>query len=259
MAGVELRGVSVSFNGSRAVDALDLSVEAGGWLGLIGPNGAGKTTVLRSVAGLVGFRGEIRLGDTALEELGRRRLARTIAYVPQRPVIPRTMPVREYVLLGRTPHIPYLGTEGQHDRAVASALIERLELGGFAERPLGSLSGGEVQRAVLARALAQEGSVLLLDEPTSALDVGRQQEVLELIDELRRERGLTVLSAMHDLTLAGQFPESLLLLDRGRAAVSGTAREVLTEERIRRHYGATVRVIAQDSGGVAVIPRRAGS
>jgi iron complex transport system ATP-binding protein len=259
MAGVELRGVSVSFNGTRAVDGLDLRAEPGAWVGLIGPNGAVKTTVLRSIAGLVGFEGEIRVGGTSLGELGRRRLARTIAYVPQRPLIPRSMEVSEYVLLGRTPHISYLGTERRHDREVASTLIDRLELGGFSDRPLGSLSGGEVQRAVLARALAQEGSVLLLDEPTSALDVGRQQEVLELVDGLRRERALTVLSAMHDLTLAGQFPERLLLLDRGRAAVSGTAGEVLTEERIRRHYGATVRVIAQDSGEVAVIPMRAGS
>lgn len=259
MGGLILRDVSVSYNATRAVEGLSLQAPAGTWLCLVGPNGAGKTTVLRSIAGLVAFEGVISLDDAEVAGLGRRRLARAIAFVPQRPMIPDGTSVSEYVMLGRTPHISYLGSEGSHDRQVVRRVMERLELTGFASRMLSSLSGGEIQRAVLARALAQEASVLLLDEPTSALDVGRAQEVLELVDELRKEDGLTVVSAMHDLTLAGHFPERLVMFDRGRAVAVGSAAEVLTEETIHRFYRATVRVLEEPGGGIAVIPTRSAS
>ena len=166
------------------------------------------------------------------------------------------MRVFDYVLLGRAAHLPYLGVEGRQDLAVASAVIEELELGDFAHRPLETLSGGELQRAVLARALAQEAPLLLLDEPIASLDVGHQQQVLDLVEALRRRRGLTVLSALHDLTLAAQYCDRLVLLAGGRVAAEGPARAVLTEGAIREHYGAAVRVLDDGSGGVVVIPIR---
>ena len=254
---VRLRSVSVAFGDARVVDDVSLDVEAGAWVTLIGPNGAGKTTVLRAVAGLVPFEGEIRLHGAPVAALGRRRLARGVAYVPQRPLIPDAMTVVDYVLLGRTPYIPYLRTEGRHDVEVVHGLLDRLSLSSLAGREVGSLSGGELQRAVLARALAQEGWLLLLDEPTSALDVGHQQAVLELVDELRTERGLTVIAAMHDLTLAAQFAQRLILLDRGLAVAEGPVRTVLTERTIRDHYGAVVRIIEDRDGGILVVPVRA--
>jgi iron complex transport system ATP-binding protein len=125
----------------------------------------------------------------------------------------------------------------------------------LADRRLGSLSGGERQRAVLARAMAQDARLILLDEPTTALDVGAQQQVLELVADLRESRALTVMSAMHDLTVAGQYPDRLVLIDGGREAVSGPPAEVLTEELIARHYGASVRVVS-DGDTIAVIPLR---
>jgi iron complex transport system ATP-binding protein len=256
VSGIELAGVSVAYAGVPVLSEVSVAVPAGGWLGLIGPNGAGKTTMLRAVAGLVSHSGRIRIGGGLLSAIGRRRAARLVAYVPQRPQVPASMPVTDYVLLGRTPHVSYLGTEGPRDLAAAAAVMERLGLTPFAGRPLGSLSGGEAQRAILARAMAQESPVLLLDEPTAALDVGHQQHVLELVDELRAERGLTVVSAMHDLTLAGQFSDELLLLDAGRAVAAGPAGAVLTEEAIRRHYGASVRVLQDPDGGVVVLPTR---
>lgn len=258
MTAVELTDVSVAYDGTRVLEGLTARVPAGAWVGLIGPNGAGKTTVLRAVAGLVPHAGKVRLGDVPVSSLSRRRLSQLVAYLPQRPVIPESMTVTDYVLMGRTPYVPYLGTESRRDREVVAGVLQRLELGTFAERPLGSLSGGEVQRAVLGRALAQQAPVLLLDEPTAALDVGHQQQVLELIDELRAEHQLTVLSAMHDLTLAGQFAERLLLLSRGRSVAEGPARAVLTEGRIREHYGARVRVVEDPQGGILVIPTRPG-
>jgi iron complex transport system ATP-binding protein len=147
------------------------------------------------------------------------------------------------VLLGRSPFVSYAGSESRHDRAVARAAIERLDLVAFADRDLWSLSGGERQRAILARALAQASPVLLLDEPTTALDAGRQQQVLELVDELRVERGLTVLSAMHDLTLAGLYAQRVFLLSGGRVALEGDPRDVLTESAVEEHYGARVRMV----------------
>ncbi len=255
---IEVSDVSVAYDGIPVVRGLSVRVPNGGWLALIGPNGAGKTTLLRAIGGLVSFSGEVRVVEALVSAMSRRRLAQLIAYVSQRPQIPASMTVTDYVLLGRTPYIPYLGTEGRGDLKVVARVIERLDLGSLAHRALGSLSGGEVQRAVLGRALAQEAPVLLLDEPTAALDVGHQQQVLELIDELRLEGGLTVISAMHDLTLAGQFAEELLLLDGGRAVAAGPARAVLTEATIRRHYGALVRILEDPEGGVVVLPTRAG-
>jgi len=252
---VQLRAVSVMLGRQRVLDGVSLQVEEAEWLGLIGPNGAGKTTLLRAVNGLLAFSGSILVEGREVAASGRRELARRVALLPQAPRTPPELTVAEYVLLGRTPHIGYLAAEGRADRIAAEQALERLALRTFAARPLLSLSGGELQRVVLARALAQEARILLLDEPTSALDLGRQQQVLELVDELRRDTGLTVISAMHDLSLAGQYADRLLLLDRGRAVAEGGAHEVLSEESIAAYYGANVRVI-KEKGGVLVLPRR---
>jgi len=253
---IEARGVSVSFDGPPVVRDLDLGVAPGEWVGVIGPNGAGKSTLLRAIAGLVGHSGEIRYDGADLQSMNRRALAQMVAFVPQKPFTPDAMSVTDYVLMGRTPYITYLGKEGRSDLEVVADVITRLDLEGLASRPLGALSGGELQRAVLGRALAQQAPVLLLDEPTSALDVGHQQQVLELVDGLRVGGQLTVVSAMHDLTLAGQFVDNLVLLDHGRAVATGSAAEVLTEELIGKHYDASVRVMTGPDGEVLVVPVR---
>lgn len=247
-----LERVTVELGGRNVVDGVSFAVEAGEWVTLIGPNGAGKTTLLRSVAGLVRYGGEIRLDGEPMRSLRRRELAQRVALVPQVPLMPAAMTVREYVLLGRTPYVSYIGRESNHDHAASEQALARLDLGSLAGRELGTLSGGERQRTVLARALAQEAPLLLLDEPTSALDAGRQQEALELIDELRLDAGLTVVATMHDLTLAGLYAPRLLLLSGGRVVADGAPPEVLTQELIAEHYGARVRV----EDGV-VIPVRA--
>jgi iron complex transport system ATP-binding protein len=254
-AAVEARQVSVTLGRTEALREVSASVARGEWLALIGPNGAGKTTFLRALAGLAPFEGTVVLEGRAVGASRRRQIARLVALVPQIPQTPPALTVAEYVLLGRTPHIGYLGSETRADRLAAERAIARLELRPFVARPLGSLSGGELQRAVLARALAQEAPILLLDEPTSALDLGRQQQVLELVDELRHDDELAVISAMHDLSLAGAYADRLLLLDRGRTVSVGTARAVLTEPLIAAYYEADVRVL-HDNGSVFVLPKR---
>jgi iron complex transport system ATP-binding protein len=250
--------VGVSLDGVRVVDGLGFALEEGEWLGLIGPNGAGKTTVLKAVAGLVPYSGSIRLQGDEVAGLGRRAVARRVAVVPQIPVIPPDATVLEYAVLGRTPHLGYAGSPGPRDVVAARSALARLDGAHLVDRRLGSLSGGERQRAVLARAVAQDASVLLLDEPTSALDVGAQQQVLELVASLRADGGLTVLSAMHDLTHAGQYADRLVLLDGGREQASGPPAEVLTEQLIARHFGASVRVVSDELTGIAVVPLRPG-
>jgi iron complex transport system ATP-binding protein len=251
-----LDGVSVTLGGARIVDRLSCAVEQGEWVALIGPNGAGKTTALRAIAGLVDYDGDVRVLARDARTLARKELARQIALVPQVPVIPGDISVRAYVLLGRTPHLGYFGSEGRTDLRAVDAALEQLDLVPFADRRLDTLSGGERQRATLARALAQDAPVLLLDEPTAALDMGRQQQVLEIVDRLRARRGLTVLSTMHDLTLAGQYADRLLLLDGGRLVASGAADEVLTRTLITEHYGAEVEVVDAPGSGFVVIPVR---
>ena len=246
--------LEVTLGQTRALRGVSVDIEPGAWVGIIGPNGAGKSTLLRALGGLVHIDdGRVLLDGEPLGSIGRRGVAKRIALVAQEPLTPDDMRVGAYVLLGRTPHLGYLGRESRADIDAVQRVLHRLDLAAFVDRPLGTLSGGERQRAVLARALAQEAPTLLLDEPTSALDIGRQQQVLDLVQELREEFGLTVVAAMHDLTLAGHYAERLVLLDDGRVAAVGTPAEVLTERLIGAHYGAQVRVIA-DANGIAIVP-----
>jgi iron complex transport system ATP-binding protein len=253
---VEVSSLSVAYGKHEVLDRVDLAVPRGAWLGIIGPNGAGKSTLLKAMAGLVEHRGAVAIDGRPSSEMSRREIARHVAYVPQNPIAPEDMSVLDYVLMGRTPYIPYLGVEGPDDMAAADSVLRRLDLEELAGRPLGSLSGGEYQRAVLGRALAQGGSVLLLDEPTNALDVGRQGEVMELVQQLQFDHELTVVSAMHDLTLAAQFADTLVLVRDGRVVARGPAHEVVTEELVMTHYGARVRVLEHPEGGIVVAPSR---
>ena len=241
------RDVRVSFRGHEVVCGVDLEVGAGEWLGIIGPNGAGKSTLLRSITGLVDHRGSVALGD------GRVPGPVDVALVPQAPVLPAGMTVAEYVLLGRTAHLGWLARESRADRQVVASVLRRLDLSELAERRVSTLSGGEAQQVVVARALAQQCPVLLLDEPTSSLDVGHQVSVLELVDDLRRTEGLSVLAAMHDLSAAGRFADRLLLIDHGRIVAEGTPTEVLRSELLSRVYGTQLKV-QSINGELVVLP-----
>jgi cobalamin transport system ATP-binding protein len=253
---IVLEELSVRYDGVCAVSSVTATIAPGEWVALIGPNGAGKTSLLRSIAGLVHHEGSIRLGGVPVAELGRRRLSQLVSYVPQNPEIPADMTVADYVLLGRTPHISYLGSDSAGDRRAASEVLERLSLSALADRALDTLSGGELQRLVLARALAQDAPILLLDEPTSALDLGRRVDALELVDTLRRERELTVVSAMHDLTLAGQFAHRLVLLVEGRIVADGPPPVVLDEKLLAARFGHGVTVLRTADDEIVVVPKR---
>jgi iron complex transport system ATP-binding protein len=256
VTGIVLAGVGLTLGGNRILEAIDLTIEPGEWLGLIGPNGAGKTSLLNGIAGGLSVEGEVRVGGRLVGSLKDRERARIFAVVPQAPVTPPGIHAIDYVMLGRTPHLGYFQREGARDFKVVQAAMTHLEIGSLAGRRLETMSGGELQRVVLARALAQEAPVLLLDEPTSALDVGHRVGALERVEFLRRARGLTVITVLHDLTLAAQFCDRLALMAHGRVVAVGEARAVLTEDAIREHYGADVVVMDGPGGAVVVVPMR---
>jgi len=254
MSAIELRAVTVRYRERTVVQPFTATIEDGAWVGLIGPNGAGKTSLLRAIAGLIPHGGEILVHGRTLADRHRRERAALITYLPQLPLIPPDMTGFDYVLLGRSPFISYFGSDTAHDRAVVEDVLAQLDLETLAPRPLGELSGGERQRMVIARALATEASVLLLDEPTTALDLGHQQQTFDLVARLRRERGLSVVTAMHDLTLAGLYAEQLILLHDGAAVASGPPAEVLTQELLTRHYGVRVEILRRPDGSTIVVP-----
>ncbi|MEU5878997.1 ABC transporter ATP-binding protein [Spirillospora sp. NPDC047279] len=239
---IAVRDLDVALDGRPVLKGVSLEVPGGSWTAVIGPNGAGKSTLLRAILGLRHGDGEVTVAGTDLRTLKPRQRARLVAYAPQSPNLPAGMTVFDYTLLGRSPYIPHLGRESARDRAVAADVLDRLALTGLASRSLDHLSGGERQRVVLARALAQQTSVLLLDEPTTALDIGHQQQVMELIDRLRLADELTVVTTIHDLTLAGQYADRLVLLSGGTVAAEGPPAGVLTRAAIAEHFDARVQV-----------------
>jgi iron complex transport system ATP-binding protein len=253
------RDLTVTLSGTQVLAPLHLDARAGEWIVLIGPNGAGKSSALRSMSGMlhsqgraVSVTGSVTVNGEDLHRLKSREIGKRIAVVPQSPVVPPGVSVFDYVLLGRTPHLGWLGRPGANDRLIVEELVERLDLATLRSRSVESLSGGERQRAVIARALAQQAPVLVLDEPTSALDIGHQQQVLDLVDELRIHAGLIVISAMHDLTLAGQYAHHLVLLVDGQSVLSGIPRNVLVDDLLAKTYGARLRSVHLADDGVAV-------
>lgn len=251
-AALEFRDIVVSFGRKPVIHNVSIGVSAGGWLGVVGPNGAGKTTLLRTVAGSVRYGGSVLIDGEAIDERSRRERARLVAYVPQRPLYPRGMAVFDYVLLGRTPFLGPLASESAEDIEGVWEALDAMHLVEFAERDVSTLSGGETQRVSLARVLSQRSTIVVLDEATASLDVAAQHEVLEIIDSLREERGMTVISAIHDLTAAAQFCERIALIDGGRVVGAGTPAEVLTEDLLGRVFEPTIRVIDVDGSTVIV-------
>ena len=248
------RGLGVVIDGTPVLSGLDLDIAQGEWLALLGPNGAGKTTLVRALSGTVRHTGTVTLaGGTVRRPRDR---ARRIAVVPQTPIVPPGISAFEYVLLGRTAHQGLRLSASLDDRRRVLAVLQRLDLERFAARDVTSLSGGERQRVVLARALVTDAPTLLLDEPTAALDLGHQFEILELLAELRAERGLTVVTTLHDLSVAGQFGDRLAVLHEGRLVAHGAPAELLTPDTVGRWWGVEATTTVDEDGRVDVAVHR---
>jgi len=239
---LEVKNISFSYESVEALKEISFKAKEGEVLGIIGPNGSGKTTLLRCINRVLKPKiGTVLIDGEDLSGWNRKEIAKKIGVVPQYSTIfPFT--VFDVVLMGRFPHMRMLGREGPEDLEIVRGAMKLTGTLHLAERPLDELSGGEMQRVVIARALAQQPQVLLMDEPTLHLDISHQLEVLELIGRITRERGLVTVLVSHDLNLASRYCDSLILLNMGKIHSMGSTSEVLTTENIGQIYGVDVQV-----------------
>ena len=244
-----VEGVTVAYGKRTIVDTADLVIGAGERVALVGPNGAGKSTLLRALTGVLGPRdGSVRLCGDRIESIARPAVARTIAVVPELADLPFAMPVDALVALGRLPHEPPLTGLRPSDLEAVDSAIERVGIVGLRHRDVRELSMGERQLVFIAVALAQEAPILVLDEPTAHLDIRHQVEVMELLVELNRRDGTTVVAVLHDLALAAHFFPRIVVMDRGRIVADGLPAEVLDAGRIRAVFGVDPALVRLPTG-----------
>ena len=246
----ELDRVNVSLNSARILNGISFEIRAGEFLGVIGPNGSGKSTLLRTMAGvLTPLSGSVRLDGSEVARIHGRQLARRLAIVPQDNPIAFDFTVQEIVLMGRSPHLRRFEIEKGRDAEIAVDALRRTNLLHLADRSIGTLSGGERQRAMIARALAQQTDILFLDEPTAHLDINYQVEILDLARRENAENGKTVVVVLHDLNLAAEFCDRLIMLSEGSVFAAGSPEEVITRENVQQVYGTSVWVRKHPTSG----------
>lgn len=252
--------VSFAYASRSVLEDISFHIRGGDFVGIIGPNGSGKSTLLKNMSRVLAPQGgAIYLAEEDLEKIPRGRLARKIAVVPQETAVNFAFTVEEVVLMGRTPHLGRFQWEGPEDRRIAREAMEATGILPLAQRPITTLSGGERQRAIIAQALAQQPRVLLLDEPTSHLDISHQVEIFELLRVLSQREQVTVIANLHDLNLAAQYCDYLILLSEGRVFALGSPAKVLTPENVEAVYGTEVLVDlnpATNRPWVLIKPRR---
>ncbi len=250
---IEVNSVSFRYHEAWVLQEVSFRVERGEFVGVIGPNGSGKTTLLKLLYRfLAPQRGEILIELAPMKKMDRRDIAKRIAVVAQETQVLFPFSVLETVLMGRSPYLGSLLFESEKDLEIARKAMEWTKILPFSGRSIDELSGGERKRVFIARALAQEPEVILLDEPTANLDIQHQIDFLDLILTLNRERGLTIVMATHDMNLASEFCDRLILLQEGRIYQTGTPEEVVTKENIESVYGCGVWV---DRHPVSGMPR----
>jgi iron complex transport system ATP-binding protein len=245
---LETRDLSFAYQDRVALQGVELCIRRGEMLGLLGPNGSGKTTLLRVLSGVIAGKGELKINGRNADNYGRRELSKLFAVVPQESRVNFPYTIAEIVLMGRASHHSAFVLEGKKDLEVARASMELTDSLTLAQRYLHELSGGEKQRVMIARALAQEPEILLLDEPSAFLDLKHQVQIFELLARLNRERGLTVIAALHDLNLAALYFPRLVILCDGKIYCDGSSNEVLTEKNIEEVYGVRVYIGKDPSG-----------
>jgi iron complex transport system ATP-binding protein len=249
MSYLQVRQLDLAYKETKVVKNFNLKLQAGTMHGLIGPNGSGKTTVLRALAGLLSPRhGEIRIDDENLRQISKQRRARMMGWVPQRESLAWSLTVEELVALGRAPHRGWMLPYTKEDREKIRLALASAELHDYALRPVDELSGGEFQRVLIARALAQEPKILLLDEPTANLDIHHQIQVLDLVQNLVKKEKMTAIIAIHDLSLAARYCDRLTLLDRGEIRCVGSPKQVLAPENLSAVFGVDARLYRDPLG-----------
>jgi iron complex transport system ATP-binding protein len=254
MIELEMRNVTLGYDHHPVLQDITLKASPGEMVGLIGPNGCGKSTIIKALSHVIHpSSGRVLVDGRDIKAIPRRELACLVGVVPQLPLLPSTFTAFEIVLMGRNPHLGLFQSEGYRDWAIARQAMEQTGTEPLANRRVNELSGGEIQCLLIARVLVQETKAILLDEPTANLDIGRQVDILDLIKNLCRESKLTVLAALHDLNLAAQYCDRLLLINEGHIHVQGTPAEVITDKNIKEVYGAENCVYTHPVNGLPTV------
>ncbi len=260
MAKLEVNNLTLAYGKTTVIHSMSFNVDKGEMLGLIGPNGSGKSTLIKAISHVITPRsGQVKLDGKDVSEIPRSELARMLGVVPQTPILPSSFSAFEIVLMGRNPHLGLLRYESQRDIEITYLAMERTATTPLAERRIGELSGGEIQRIVIARVLAQEPETILLDEPTANLDINHQLEILDLIKSLCTRNHLTVVITLHDLNLAAQYCDRLVLIKDGEVHARGTPEEVITTSNIKEVYGTDNCVYTHPVNGRPTVLLQAGS
>jgi len=246
---LDINNMFLNFRNKSILSDVSFSVSAGEFFVIIGPNGAGKTSLLKVLSGLQkAQQGSITIKDKNLSKYKRRNLSRIMAIVPQQIEVGFPFTVAETVIMGRTPHLGILGMEGKNDFHIAEEAMRFTDVLQLADRKLHQLSGGELQRAIIARAICQQPEIILLDEPTTALDPAHQLKVMDLMEKFRQEQGITIIMVSHDLNLASMYGDKLLLLKEGRVVKTGDPSSVLDKDLLEESYGCRMLVDASPVG-----------
>jgi len=260
MIKLEMQNVTLTYGPKVVVRDLTFQMMPGEMLGLVGPNGCGKSTIIKALSHIIPpYSGRILLNGKDISQISHKNLSCMLSVVPQMPLLPSIFTAFEIVLMGRNPHLGLFQYEGPKDMAITWQAMERASTQHLAHRRVNELSGGEIQGIVIARVLAQETEAILLDEPTANLDIGRQIEILDLIKSLCRENNMTVVAALHDLNLASQYCDQLVLINNGRIHAEGTPEKVINTENIEEVYGSGSYVHAHPLSGLPAVLPHAGN
>jgi len=260
MIKLEMQNVTLAYGHKVVVRDLTFQMMPGEMLGIVGPNGCGKSTIIKALSRVIPpYSGRILLNGKDISRISRKDLSCVLGVVPQMPLLPSVFTAFEIVLMGRNPHLGLFQYEGPKDMAITWQAMERTSTQHLAHRRINELSGGEIQGIVIARVLTQETEVILLDEPTANLDIGRQIEILDLIKSLCRENNMTVVAALHDLNLASQYCDQLILINNGRIYAEGTPETVINTENIEEVYGSGSYVHTHPLSGLPAILPHAGN
>ncbi|MBT7190497.1 MAG: heme ABC transporter ATP-binding protein [Anaerolineae bacterium] len=251
---LKIESLTVAYGSKTILHDISFAVQPGEILALIGPNGTGKSTLIRAISGVISIKsGDVFSDGENLADLTIRQRAKILSVVPQARQLGGAFSVEQAVMMGRTPYLNWLGQESEADKAAVKLALEQTSLESFADRPIAQLSGGEQQRVLLARALAQSTPTLLLDEPTNHLDLQHQTNLLSIVKRLAKEENLTVLVAMHDLNLVSFFADKVALLANGNLECLGTPEEVIRAENISAVYQTPVEIVKHPVTGAPII------
>lgn len=249
---LDISNISLSFRDKLILSNVSLEVSAGEFFVIIGPNGAGKTSLLKVLAGLQKTqKGTVTIKDKNILNYRRRNLSQIMAIVPQHIEVGFPFTVADTVIMGRSPHLGILGMEGENDFHIAEEAMKFTDVSHLTDRKLFQLSGGELQRVIIARAICQQPEIILLDEPTTALDPSHQLKIMDLMEKFRREHGTTIIMVSHDLNLASMYGDRVLLLKSGRVVKTGDPKSVLNKELLEDSYGCRIQIDESPLGGVA--------